>query len=137
MQWPKENGQKDKQWSIKHYTENLRLIYTNPTKTPWWTHVSCSTSGTLRVTLITKPMIRHAWGKNQILITTNTTYPWSFVRQIFCKGHDTTCIIHHCCLIYIADIYHSDNFKKKMDIFVIILISWIRFIKLKQNTETD
>jgi hypothetical protein len=25
IQWPKEKGQKDKQWSIKHYTENKRL----------------------------------------------------------------------------------------------------------------
>jgi len=33
MQWPKDNGQKDKQWSTKHYTENYRSSNTNPTKT--------------------------------------------------------------------------------------------------------
>jgi hypothetical protein len=31
-QWPKEKGQKDKQRSTKHYTENLRSSNTNPTK---------------------------------------------------------------------------------------------------------
>jgi len=30
MQWPKEKGQKDKQWSTKHYTENSRSSNTNP-----------------------------------------------------------------------------------------------------------
>jgi len=30
--WPKEKGQKDKQQSTKHFTENLRSRNTNPTK---------------------------------------------------------------------------------------------------------
>ena len=29
MQWPKEKGQKNKEQSIKHYTENLRLSNMN------------------------------------------------------------------------------------------------------------
>jgi hypothetical protein len=32
MQWPKENGQKNKQWSIKHYIENQRSEKPNPTE---------------------------------------------------------------------------------------------------------
>ena len=31
-QWPKEKGQRDKQRSTKHYTENLKLSNTDPTK---------------------------------------------------------------------------------------------------------
>jgi hypothetical protein len=31
-QWPKEKGQKDKQRSTKHYTENKRLSNANPLK---------------------------------------------------------------------------------------------------------
>ena len=57
-QWPKEKGQKDKQRSTKHYTENKRLSNANPIKT--WGELmcsesvsrSCSTNGTLRVTLL-------------------------------------------------------------------------------------
>jgi hypothetical protein len=32
MQWPKK-WQKDKQWSTKHYTDNLKLSNKKPTKT--------------------------------------------------------------------------------------------------------
>ena len=38
-QWSKEEGQKDKQWSIKHYTENTRLNNVSPSKKTGWTQV--------------------------------------------------------------------------------------------------
>jgi hypothetical protein len=44
---------------------------------------SCSTSGTRRATLVTKPMIGREWGKNWEVLTTSGTYPWSFVTLIF------------------------------------------------------
>jgi hypothetical protein len=31
----------------------------------------CTTSGTRRITLVTIPMLKHEWGKNRIVITTN------------------------------------------------------------------
>ena len=31
-------------------------------------------------------MTSHEWGKDQIVITTNGTYSWIFVAQIFCSG---------------------------------------------------
>ena len=40
---------------------------------------SCSTS----CSLVTETVIRHEWGKNRIVITTNETYPWSFLTPIF------------------------------------------------------
>jgi hypothetical protein len=47
---------------------------------------SCSTSGTRRVNLVTNPVISHEWGKGREVFTTNGTYPWSFVTQIFHNG---------------------------------------------------
>jgi hypothetical protein len=35
---------------------------------------------------ITNPVLSQEWGKDQIVITTNETYPWSFVTQIFHSG---------------------------------------------------
>jgi hypothetical protein len=43
---------------------------------------SCSTRGTNHVTLVTNPVTSHEWGKDHIMITTNWTYPWSYVTQI-------------------------------------------------------
>ena len=34
-----KKGQKDSQWSIKHYAEIKRSSNTNPTRIWWWTHV--------------------------------------------------------------------------------------------------
>jgi hypothetical protein len=31
-------------------------------------------------------MISHDWGNDRIVITSNETYPWSFVRQILRNG---------------------------------------------------
>jgi hypothetical protein len=47
---------------------------------------SCSTSGTRRVNLVTKPLISHEWGKDRGMLTTSGTYPWSFVTHIFHNG---------------------------------------------------
>jgi hypothetical protein len=44
---------------------------------------SCSTSDTSRVNLVTNPVISHERGNDRELFTTNGTYPWSFVTQIF------------------------------------------------------
>ena len=88
----KEKDQKDKQRSAKCNTQNLRSSNTNPTKN--WGELmclrrvssSCSTWYTCRVTLATHSMKSHERGKNLIVITTNRTYPWLFVRQIFFNG---------------------------------------------------
>jgi hypothetical protein len=47
---------------------------------------SCSTSDTLRVILVTYPVISHECGKDREVIKTSGTYPWSFVSQIFKNG---------------------------------------------------
>jgi len=47
---------------------------------------SCSTCVTHRVTLVTKTVIIHKRGNDRIVITTNGTYPWSFVTQILRNG---------------------------------------------------
>jgi hypothetical protein len=47
---------------------------------------SCSTSGTLRIALVTNPVICDEWGKYRDVRTTSGTYPWSLVTQIFRNG---------------------------------------------------
>jgi hypothetical protein len=42
---------------------------------------SCFTSGTCCCTLVTNPVISHEWWKNQEVLTTGGTYPWSFVGK--------------------------------------------------------
>jgi hypothetical protein len=44
---------------------------------------SSSISDSRRVTLVTISWISHELGKDGIEITTNGTYPWSFVTQLF------------------------------------------------------
>ena len=39
-----------------------------------------------RVSLVKHMTIKHKKGKDQIVITTNETYPWSSVADIFCNG---------------------------------------------------
>ena len=46
------------------------------------------TTGIRRVNLATNQVISHEWGKESVL-TTNGTYPWSFVTQIFHSGHSS------------------------------------------------
>ena len=48
---------------------------------------SCSICETQRVTLSTNPAISHEWGQDRIVITTNGSYPWSVVSQIFCNRY--------------------------------------------------
>ena len=52
-------------------------------KQGWRVSSFCSTSGACRDTLVTNHVISHEWEKDRIAITTNGTYPWSFVTQIF------------------------------------------------------
>ena len=69
-----------------------KIVQHKPTKNRgWlrcsgWVSSSCSTSGTRRVTLVTNPVISYEWGKDQEVVTTSGTYPWSFVTQIFHNG---------------------------------------------------
>ena len=39
-----------------------------------------------RVTLVAKPVINHDIGKDREVVTTNGTYSWSFVTQLFRNG---------------------------------------------------
>ena len=52
----------------------------------WKGRSSCSTRDTLRVNLVTDPVISHERGKDREVFTTSGTYPWSFVTQIFHNG---------------------------------------------------
>jgi hypothetical protein len=44
-----------------------------------WVNRSCSTSATCRVTLVTNSVMSHEGRNNQIVITSNGRYQWSFV----------------------------------------------------------
>ena len=72
--------QKAKDYSINTYPT---------TKNRGWTRCigrvcsPCSICGTHPVTLVTCPVISHDWGKDRMIITTNGTYPWSFVTYTF------------------------------------------------------
>ena len=50
---------------------------------------TCSTSSTSRIALVPTPVISQE--EDQIVITTNGTYQWSFVTKIFSHGsrHET------------------------------------------------
>jgi hypothetical protein len=52
----------------------------------WRVSSSWYTSGTRHVNLVTKPAIIHEWGKDREVLTTNGTYPWPLVTQIFHNG---------------------------------------------------
>ena len=88
-QWPKEKVQKDKQRSTKHKYETKDRVTRTPLKTggelmcSGRVSISCSTSDTHRVNLVTNPLISHERGKDREVFTTSGTYPWSFVTQIF------------------------------------------------------
>ena len=49
----------------------------------------CSTSGALRISLVTNPVICDEWGKNRDVRTTSGTFPWSLVTQIFRNGQQS------------------------------------------------
>ena len=81
--WRKE---KKRQKNTKHYTKNKDRTTSLKTGVelmcPGTVSCSCSTCGTHHATLVRNPETNHEWGKNQIVITTNGTYPWSFVTYI-------------------------------------------------------
>jgi hypothetical protein len=64
----------------------------NLTKNQGWTQVLWKGKQFLlhydarRVYLVTNLVINHEWGKDREGFTTNGTYPWSFVTQIFHNG---------------------------------------------------
>ena len=47
---------------------------------------SCSTGGTRRVNLVTKPVISREWENDSEVFTKSGNYPWSFVTQLFHNG---------------------------------------------------
>ena len=47
---------------------------------------SCSTSCTRHVALVINPVISYKWGKIREMLTTNGTFLWSFVTQLFRNG---------------------------------------------------
>ena len=49
---------------------------------------------TICVTLVTNSVIRHECGKNLVVITTNGTYPWSFVTHIFPHAGTPGMLLH-------------------------------------------
>ena len=77
-----------KQRSTKHHTKNKRSSNKNSIKTGGVlmcserSSSSCTACDTCRVTLVTNPVISHEGGKDRIVITTNVTYPLSFVTQV-------------------------------------------------------
>ena len=91
-QWSKEKVQKDKQRSTKHTYKTTDRVTRTPLKTGGeircsrMVSSSSSTSDTLRVNLITNPVINHERGKDREVLTTRGTHPWSFVTQIFHSG---------------------------------------------------
>ena len=91
-QLPKEKVQKEKQYTTKHthktkdWVTRTSLKNRGALRCSWSVGSSCSTSGTRRVSLVTNPVISHEWWKDQKVIMTSGTYPWSFVTQIFHNG---------------------------------------------------
>jgi hypothetical protein len=85
----KEKVQKDKQRSTKHTHKTKDRVTRTPLKT--WGVLDCSggvssvcsTSDTRRVNLVTSPVIIHERGEDWEVLTTNGTYPWSFLTYIF------------------------------------------------------
>jgi hypothetical protein len=92
-QWPKENVQKDKQWSTKHTYKIKDRVTRTPVKTGGELRCSgrvsssCSTSGTRRVNLVTNPVISREWGKDREVFTTSGTYPWSLSKNFISIRH--------------------------------------------------
>ena len=79
-QWPNEKVQKDKQRSTKQTHKTKDWVTLAPLKTG--DELSCSTSGTRRVKLVTNPVISREWGKDREVFTTSGSYPWSIVTDI-------------------------------------------------------
>jgi hypothetical protein len=74
-----EQGQRDKQWSTKHYTETYRSINTILTENRRWTQVPRKGRQFLFhmfrcVTLVINPVINNEWKRDRIVITTNGSF---------------------------------------------------------------
>ena len=88
-QWPKENEQKDKQWSTKHIHKTKDRVTRTPLITmgelrcPGRISSSWSTSGSRRVSLVTNPVISDEWGKCLRQVEHIRGY---FLTQIFHSG---------------------------------------------------
>ena len=52
---------------------------------------SSTTNGTCCVTLGTNPVIINEWGKDQEVLVTSRTHPWSFMPHIFRNGYPAYC----------------------------------------------
>ena len=91
-QWPKEKAQKDKQQFTKHTYKTKDRVTRTPLKTGGEIRcsgrvgISCSTSGTRRVNLVTNPVISREWGKDREVFTTSGTYPWSLSKILLDMG---------------------------------------------------
>jgi hypothetical protein len=78
-QWPKEKVQRDEQRPTKHTHKTKDRVTRASLKSgceprcSWSVSCSCSTSGTRRVNLVTKPMISHERGKDWEVFRTNGT----------------------------------------------------------------
>ena len=81
----------DKQRSTKHTHKTKDRVTRTPVKTGRELRysgrigISCSTSGTRRVNLVTNSVISHELGKDREMFSTSGTNPWSFVAHIFHK----------------------------------------------------
>ena len=70
-QWPKEKGQKDKQRSTKHTYKTKDRVTRIPLQTggelrcSGRVRISCSTSGTHGVNIVTNQVISHEWGNDR------------------------------------------------------------------------
>ena len=83
-QWPKEKVQKDKQRYTKYTYKTKDRVTRAPLRIGGelrWSgrvSISCSTSGTSRVNLVTNPVISREWGKDREVLATSGTYPGHF-----------------------------------------------------------
>ena len=85
-QWTKEKGQTDKQRSTNHTHETKDRVNEPPYKpgvNSRKVSSSCVIDDTCSVNLFTIPVISNERRKDREVITTNETYPWSFVTQVF------------------------------------------------------
>ena len=80
MQWPKRKK------ITTYQTTRTPLKHGGELRFPGRVCSSCSTCCTRRVTLVRRPMISLKSVKDQIMITTNGTYQWSFLTQILGNG---------------------------------------------------
>ena len=82
-QWPKEKVQNDKQRSTKYTYKAKNRVIRTPLKAggelrcSGRVSISCSTSVTLRVNLVTNSIINREWGKDREVFTTSVNGVYS------------------------------------------------------------